>query len=207
MRAHERTGSALGRARDLPQLPRVGGVKADVWYWGALVIEEIGYREVLVGLRGDRLSQPLEAVLWGDLARQRVLEERIRVEAKKTTFVEATALNVLSEDVQHARSLAGSWVVLVLKLIHFKDVCTPVVVDNEVDAREAFIALAAELYSGFAFKAHPDARQEPRDPLLFLLLSLLTAFCMYTAKVLLEDPGAGKGRVAAGTCVRTLARV
>jgi hypothetical protein len=48
-------------------------------------------------LCGERLSQPLEAVLWGDLARQRVLEERIGIVAQKANLVEAAALNVLSE--------------------------------------------------------------------------------------------------------------
>jgi len=91
---------------------------------------------------------------------------------------------------------------IMLKLIHFKDVCTPVVVDNEVDAREAFIALAAELYSGFAFKAHPDARQEPRHPLLFLLLALLTALGVDAGNVLPEVAGSGKGGAAIGACVR-----
>jgi hypothetical protein len=131
-----------------------------------------------------------------------VLEERVGIVANESNLVETTGLDLLSEYIKHSRRLAGNWVVIVLEFIHFKNVHAPRVVYRKVDAGEAFIALAAEFYCGFAFKAHPDARQEPRDPLLLLLLSLLTALGVDAGNVLPEVAGVGKCGAAIGAFVR-----
>jgi hypothetical protein len=147
------------------------------------------------------------AVLWGDLASLCVFEERVGIVANEATFVEATALNVLSEYVQHSRRLASNGVLLMLKLVDFKHVHAPRVVDREIDSRAALVAIAAELNSGFAIEPHANTRQELRDSLLLLLLALLASIGVMAGNVHHEVAVVGKGRTALGAYARPWSEV
>jgi hypothetical protein len=96
---------------------------------------------------------------------------------------------------------------IVLVLIHFKNVHAPRVVDREIDSRAALVPIPAKLHYDLAFKSYPDTRQELRDSLFLSLLTLLPALGVMAGVVLLDGAFVGKGRPALGACMRPRSEV